>query len=391
MTSKLIDDDTLVHDSDDATAASVTGGARTTIPRPGPRAPRKNDEWSNVYNPFNSIKALYWGAFIEDFYAGKRPAPITADIEPSNACNINCQWCYPIQTGFRTAYKAHMQAERLLALPKFLKEWGVRCAQVTGGGEPLVHPEIAAFFRRLVDVDLKLGLITNGVLLRSELIDILHDFADWIGFSMDAGTAATWSLLKGSPPKNFDKILRNMEELNSRKRGVRVAYKYLVNPSNYREVLEAARIAKETGCDDFHLRPTYNFGSFNEIDYDEVNAILDEVKSFEDHSFQVFTIKHKYSNRLSDQDLNFKSCLATPLLVTFCADHNAYLCLDHRGESDFALANFADRLEDVKDYWGSPEHLERLAAIQPARCQKCTFKGYNDLYNNIEDLMVPYL
>jgi MoaA/NifB/PqqE/SkfB family radical SAM enzyme len=381
----------VTSDQIDHTPQTTATDQATTLPRPSTQAPQKGNEWSSIYNPFNSIKALYWGSFIEDFYAGNQPAPITADIEPTNACNINCQWCYPIQTGFREAYKAHMQAERLLALPQFLKDWGVKCAQVTGGGEPLVHPKIADFFQTMVDVDMKLGLITNGVLLKTHLIDILHDFADWIGFSMDAGTAKTWSALKGSPEKNFDQILRNMEELNARKQGVRVAYKYLINPQNYREVLEAARIAKETGCDDFHLRPTYNFGQFNEIDYDEVNAILDEVKNFEGDGFQVFTIKHKYSNRLSDQTLDFKSCIATPLLVTFCADHNAYLCLDHRGEADFALASFQDSLDEVRNYWGSEAHLERIKAIVPAKCKKCTFKGYNDLYNNIGDLMVPYL
>lgn len=348
-------------------------------------------EWSSPYNPFNSVKALYWGSFIEDFYAGKRPAPITADIEPTNACNINCQWCYPMQTGFREEYKAHMNKDRLLALPGFLKEWGVKCAQVTGGGEPLFHPEIQPFFKEMKRVELPLGLITNGVLLRSPIIDIVHDFADWIGFSMDAGTAKTWSKLKGSPEKNFDRILTNMDELNRRKQGVRVAYKYLINPQNFREVLEAARIAKESGCDDFHLRPTYNFGIFGEVDFNEVNDILDEVKTYEGDGFNVFTIQHKFSNKLSDQELKFPKCMATPLLLTFSADHNAYFCLDHRGEEDYAVESFKDQLNQVKDYWGSQKHLDRLAAIEPAKCKKCTFKGYNDVFNSLDNMMVSYL
>ena len=73
------------------------------------------------------------------------------------------------------------------------------------------------------------------------------------------------------------------------------------------------------------------------------------------------------------------------------ADHNAYFCLDHRGENPFALQNFKDDLQQVKDYWGGPEHIERIAAIDPKKCKKCTFKGYNDLFNNLPDLMVSYL
>jgi MoaA/NifB/PqqE/SkfB family radical SAM enzyme len=368
-------------------------GRPVLIAQPPVVAPQrtKGAEWSSPHNPFNSVKALYWGSFIEQFHAGERPAPITADIEPTNACNINCRWCYPMQTGYRANYRAHMDTARLVALPGFLKDWGVRCAQVTGGGEPLFHPEIKAFLAEMRRVALPMGLITNGVLLQSPIIDLLHDFADWIGFSMDAGTGATWSDLKGRPARQFDRIIANMEELNRRKQGVRVAYKYLINASNYREVLTAARLAKETGCDDFHLRPTYNFGAFGEVDFDEVNDILDAVKSYEGDGFRVFTIQHKFSNRLSDQVLDFPQCLATPLLLTFSADHNAYLCLDHRGEAEFALASFAADLQPVKDYWGGPEHLARLRAIEPAQCKKCTFKGYNDLFNGIGNMMVSYL
>lgn len=372
--------------------ASEAPSARAVIiTRPQQEQAPKTAEWSSPYNPFNSVKALYWGKFIEDFYAGMRPAPVTADIEPTNACNINCQWCYPMQTGFRQEYKAHMQKERLLALPGFLKDWGVKCAQVTGGGEPLFHPDIRDFFGEMKRVELPFGLITNGVLLRDPIIDVVHDFADWIGFSMDAGTAKTWSTLKGSPERNFERIIRNMEELNRRKQGVRVAYKYLINSGNYREVLTAARVAKEAGCDDFHLRPTYNFGAFGEVDFDEVNDILEGVKSYEGDGFNVFTIQHKFSNKLSDQELTFPKCVATPLLLTFSADHNAYFCLDHRGEADFALASFAVSLDTVKDYWGTKAHRDRLDAIEPPKCKKCTFKGYNDLFNGIDNMMVSYL
>ncbi len=392
--SKDRDQDIAVKTPDAPQFPEVTSApAKTTILRPKPHEKRKGNgqEWTSPYNPFNSVKALYWGSFIEDFYAGKRPAPITADVEPTNACNINCKWCYPMQTGFREEYKAHMNPERLLALPGFLKDWGVKSAQITGGGEPLFHPDIEDFFIEMRRVSMPLGLITNGVLLRTHLIDVLHDYADWIGFSMDAGTAKVWSELKGSPERNFDRIIENMEELNRRKKGVRVAYKYLINPSNFRDVVPAAQIAKETGCDDFHLRPTYNFGVFGEVDFDEVNDILDEVKSLEGDGFNVFTIKHKFGSKLTGQELSFPKCMATPLLLTFSADHNTYFCLDHRGEEDFALSSFDTDLEDVRSHWGSQEHLDRIARIVPGKCMKCTFKGYNDLYNSLDDLMVSYL
>ncbi|NIR18008.1 MAG: hypothetical protein GWN86_30545, partial [Desulfobacterales bacterium] len=51
----------------------------------------------------------------------------------------------------------------------------------------------------------------------------------------------------------FERVLDNIKKLT--RQGTEISYKFLLHPDNYGETYEAARIAKERGCDLIHIRP----------------------------------------------------------------------------------------------------------------------------------------
>jgi len=138
---------------------------------------------------YSKYKILSHLNFLDNFYAGKRPAPITIDIEPENLCNLNCYWCYPKLQGWRDSFKGRINREVLLSLPKFLSDWGSKTIVITGGGEPFLHPNIVEFVQEINNTGLKIGIITNGVLLTPDIFDAINSKKiEWIGFSIDAGS-----------------------------------------------------------------------------------------------------------------------------------------------------------------------------------------------------------
>ena len=50
-------------------------------------------EWSNPYNPFNSMKVLMYSEQLKAIADQKFMPPIVADTDPTNKCNYNCIWC----------------------------------------------------------------------------------------------------------------------------------------------------------------------------------------------------------------------------------------------------------------------------------------------------------
>ena len=47
-------------------------------------------EWTNPYNPFNSMKVLIWREHLEGIVRQEFLPPVTADTDPTNLCNYNC-------------------------------------------------------------------------------------------------------------------------------------------------------------------------------------------------------------------------------------------------------------------------------------------------------------
>ena len=86
---------------------------------------------------------------------------------------------------------------------------GLISVNITGGGEPLMHPDIIAIMAEVKKHQLKGSLITNGALLNSELTRQIVDM-DWDGIriSIHAGDDETYRNVCGVD--NFQKLKDNL-------------------------------------------------------------------------------------------------------------------------------------------------------------------------------------
>ena len=218
-------------------------------------------EWNNPNNPFNSAKALMWRENFEGFAKGDYLPPVTVDTDPSSRCNYLCRWCNADSIIQKKGQK-EISRDQLFRLSDFYAEWGIHSSCVAGGGEPLMNKSTPDFLIHLRKNGIEPGLITNGSLIDDRVAEIIAKTCRWVGFSMDAGTAETYIKVKGLPDKFsylFEKVISNIEmiadfvkDLNTK---CDVCYKYLLHPLNAREIYTAAKLAKEIGVHDFHLRP----------------------------------------------------------------------------------------------------------------------------------------
>ncbi len=146
--------------------------------------------------------------------------PLMVVVSIVYPCNFGCPNCpYTDENSdLRKFYKAN-KADRL---PRILwdkiadecAKYGsyIRC---TGGGEPLLHPELPDMISSAKSKGAKVWLNTNGSMFgpdaagRRRLQQIIDSGVDMIEFSMDAADAYTYSKLRppisGKDPRSIDK------------------------------------------------------------------------------------------------------------------------------------------------------------------------------------------
>jgi len=354
------------------------------------------DAWKSPYNAFNSMKVMLWRQHLEGMATGKLLPPVTVDFDPTNLCNSDCIWCNSKK--FREQHPESMSTGHMLDLADFLGDWGVKSACVAGGGEPMLNPGTGKLLRRMKKVGVKTGVITNGIYMSDDQAMAIAESSSWCGFSIDSGSPKTFKIVHGVD--KFKDVIKNVKKLVSYKKDldsdVEITYKYLLHPYNATDLLHAAELAKELGMNTFQSRPVcwdnlYDQTPRDPIDFepvlDSINWQTEKAMELNDENFHFYGIRHKFGEKL-ERKVNFKKCLATPIMAVLCADGTVQLCHDLRGKQEWILCRH-DNPQDIKKVWGSKKHLDMIKSIDPNKCPRCTFGAYNEIIENviIEDKM----
>ncbi len=365
-------------------------------------------EWTKKYNPFNSDKLLAQVPRWKQIERGKPlPAPALVTVDPINSCNYACTWC---NAEYILGHNTGMISNKILdGIADFLKEWEVPTVCIAGGGEPLMHPYTGNFIERLARNGVKSGVVTNGLYLDKHLDSLSN--CTWVGVSMDSASQETLTRLKKAQPGDFERTIKGIErlaklggELGKPGQAHGVSYKYLLHPGNVPEVYAGAKLAKELGCRNFHLRP---FGTpwdqlgeeakevFTYREIEAANEQIEKARELEDDTFRVFGITHKFDGNFQKAN-EFKTCHAIFMTGVFMPPTSKEegfdlgLCCDRRGDDMLTVRDLKD-LQQVREFLGSEQHWEMFDKIKVDDCPRCTYQPHNMIFENVieEDNMSP--
>ncbi|MBW2056255.1 MAG: radical SAM protein [Deltaproteobacteria bacterium] len=372
------------------------------------------EEWSppKRWNPFNSNKLL---AQVYRWRLIKRgaslPQPVLVTVDPINACNLRCTWC---NSRFVLRNRNGMiDREALMEIAEGLARWqgspdwpaGVEAVCIAGGGEPLLHPDVGAFIESCIDNGIEVGVVTNGVNIDRFIPQLA--LCTWVGVSVDAGSRKTFESLKGRDL--FNEVCRNMRSLSdylSRNActlgregsGRGVSYKYLLYDGNIDEVFEAARIAKEVGAKNFHLRPAGTPwhllpGRSGSVFHGDAKMRLgeqiDKARELEDETFGVYAITHKFGPELEIAN-NFDTCHAIFMTAVFMPPRDerrerfcVSCCCDRRGDPRLEFGESLREFKQVEELWGSEKHWQIFDRIDLKDCPRCTYAPHNQMFTQV--------
>jgi MoaA/NifB/PqqE/SkfB family radical SAM enzyme len=269
-------------------------------------------------------------------------------------------------------------------LVDFMADWGARGICIGGGGESLMNRNIWTMPSYIVSKGMSCSFITNGSLINEEIANEMM-YCRFVGISVDAGTRETFKKVHGVD--YFDKVIDNIRLLVKKKKEtnskVDIAYKFLISPTNWHEIYDSCKLAKELGVRDFHARPVdlerKDFEQGTELNYDieKIHELFKKCHEIEDgDNFRVFTVMHKYNEDFKVKH-SFKKCVSSSLVCQICSDGNVYVCVDHRLEPRFKLGTHFPNPKEILTFWGSEKHRQILQSINvSAECGRCTYGEY---------------
>ena len=174
-------------------------------------------------------------------------------VETSFACNLACVMCPWKEIRTQSGDGGLMGTSVWAALRPHLQN--VVEIDFSGGGEPLLHPDLADWIVEAKQAGCKAGFLTNGSLLDEATASRMIDAGvDWIGFSADGARAETFEAIRKGA--DFETLCRNVRCLTGMRPGriPRVLFNCVMMPSNIGELQDIVRLAADLQVDQVNFK-----------------------------------------------------------------------------------------------------------------------------------------
>ena len=174
-------------------------------------------------------------------------------VETSMACELSCVMC-PWH-GVREAAKAPQLMSEVVwdRLRPYLGE--VACVDLSGGGEPLLHPQLTARLAEAKTAGCEVGFLSNAFSLDEARTDaVLAAGVDWLAFSVDGATPEVYESIRLGT--SFERVTGNIRRLaNKRAAGTpRIALNFVIMESNAHQLEAIVELAAELGVDQVNFK-----------------------------------------------------------------------------------------------------------------------------------------
>ncbi len=316
-------------------------------------------------------------------------APFVVELDPTSACNLACPDCISGEL----LNKDEITSDRLLGLTNEMIASGVKAVILIGGGEPMMHPAIEEVMRRFGVADVKIGITTNGLYLKKYL-NVTAEHSSWVRVSMDAGTDSTFNRIRPSRTGKsmFSSAIKNMEAFARAKRG-KLGYSFMIfNQGSYgfkgipikagaldaldhirtnvHEIYQAAKLARDIGCDYFEVKPMYDVNHFAIMQPEWLTRIVDEqlakAKELESDSFKVLEASKLWASLHGESNLEPKTYhkCSTAQVRTLITPSGVYVCPYFRGSENKKIGDINNQSFD--EMWHGQQRKNVIDALDPS-------------------------
>lgn len=278
--------------------------------------------------------------------------PVSCEIDPSNRCMLNCEFC--MYKDYRKESAVDLELPVYEKLIHELKDIGVKSITFTGGGEPLMNFNFNEMAKMAFNLGFQVGLITNGVLLST--VNDVERFT-FVRVSLDAGTSETYHKIK--KVDKFNLVLNNIKEVVSKK--ATVGLSFVICEENEKEIRLAQHLAAGLEAEYIQFKPAWMNGNSYKI-FDNEEEITRKT---------IVTQRYMAKDNLP--------CMIAGLVGIVGADSNLYFCCQYRGDERFKLGSLKE--SSFEELWR--KRLDIFPDV--SKCPQCRYMNYAKAYSDLTE------
>ena len=257
----------------------------------------------------------------------------------TNRCNLNCSLC-SCSDRDKTL---ELSFERIMSILLDASKAGCKSITITGGGEPLLHPEINEIRDFCYGLGIKVGLVSNGLLLGR-----LKRMVNWCRVSFDS--LRTFSDLEPT----LAKAVKTFPSIDWA-----ISYVLYEKLGDLKKAVEFANNHNFT-----HIRVV------SDINNPDDNMMLEAKKLLEGiDSKVIYQPRGAYTK-------GAEKCWISLLKPTIAASGDIFPCCGAQYSINGQSKDFSERMSmgnDLKDI------CENQRVFNGSICDKCYYSGYNQL------------
>jgi MoaA/NifB/PqqE/SkfB family radical SAM enzyme len=350
---------------------------------------------------------------------GGHPYPLHLHLILSDLCNLDCPGCAYRMSGYPSSElfidpKAAIPRNPNRMLETALVElvlrdcaaMGTRAVEMTGGGEPTVHPDCAHLLDYAQNLGLDTALITNGILLPKIGAPAVR--TQWLRISLDAATPETYARVRpgfGSA-NHFERACKGVrwaveERWSENEIGATdctIGVGFVVQEENCREIVAATALAYALGADNIRISGLFTprgdeyhapFRREAQRRAEEAVAQFDGAPIDGRPPFRVF---NRYGEKLSDLSAppDYSRCSYQRVTTYLGADANLYRCCVTSYSKHGLLGNIRDAA-GLKALWDHASTRAELDCFDARSCERCQHNDKNRVINQaITPITHPY-
>lgn len=330
-------------------------------------------------NPYATDKVIYHPKIVNSFMCKRSHElyPMFVHLMPQNFCNQNCHFCSYRMEGWKNSQgfdaRSHIPIGRLIELIHEFNSLGVKAIEITGGGEPLAHPDIVILLETLSSVEIETGLVTNGTLLKEQVADLLYaTHFKWGRISIDSGCKEDYCAIRRCPESHWDMAWAGVKRLVERRNDQVIGTGFVVTEQNYKGVYDHCSRALDHGVNNVRISVAFTAQGPDLLTQEqklEARVQLDKAAALNNDSFRVIDLfDERLTNlRLASSSQDYDYCGTKDLLCVIEGEGNVYTCCTLTGTKQGRIGNILEKT--LASLW--KEKQEWRNNFDPRKMCKC--------------------
>jgi organic radical activating enzyme len=299
----------------------------------------------------------------------------------------------------RVRSKTSISQDQLKKIFDDFKNLGGKSVRLTGGGEPLSHPNVIPIIEYLASQDFKITVETNGDLITDSIASVIAKHVNHLRISVDAANNSSRKQIHQPSCSKFtyDQLLNKIAKVRNRSadygrsQELFLGATFIVLPENYSLINKFVSDMYKLDVNWVAIRKNIYrevYSNTPEI----VASIENDIKILQDafnKSTRNFTIESQYGVSFKPQD-DLDECLVSYARYVILADSSLQLCCLARNGiiPEAYIGALSNDLTPIRNLLDDNKFLiDKFHKAVPKSCQYCIDKDNNISFSQVVALL----